>query len=577
MALPPAPPGGQPSYSSSEQTIGKNHGTGINTVHGDVNIYNNAPSLASQGKKAELPELPDFARIFLSYKRGSKPDEAVALDIYEALQQTHQVFIDQAMSVGTPWVERIKQEIFQADVLIVLLSAQSVQSEMLQKEIELANEAAGQRGGLPLIFPVRLAYHAPFRYPLNQHLDPIQWAIWEQAADTPRLIAEIKSALAGEPLPINTAAAKQKLLESPDPTALTPPDAMAQPPVEQTPLAIPLELPEGTMEAESPFYIQRAEEPKVLDAVQRRGCTITILGPRQMGKSSLLIRAMTTARQHEKKIVFLDFQRLETAALTNADLFYRRFCELLTLRLRLPSQVEDWWQQYQALGNPDRCSSYIQDYLLAELNHAVFLAMDEVDKLIASPFRDEFFGMLRTWHNERAFEPTWKRLDLVMVTCTEPYQLIQDLNQSPFNVGTPVYLNDFRPAEVAELNRRHGGVLSAAALERLMDWVGGHPYLVRKALYLIASSEMTLDAVLKTAKLDRGPFSGHLRYHFFRMQDKPHLVRGLLQVIRNQTCRDEQVLRRLEAAGLVKQLAASRQVVPRCRLYAEYFREHLRE
>jgi chromosome segregation and condensation protein ScpB len=52
-------------------------------------------------------------------------------------------------------------------------------------------------------------------------------------------------------------------------------------------------------------------------------------------------------------------------------------------------------------------------------------------------------------------------------------------------------------------------------------------------------------------------------------------VRGMVQVIRQRTCDDEQVLRRLEKAGLVRQVG--RQVQPRCRLYAEYFKEHLRE
>ena len=329
------------------------------------------------------------------------------------------------------------------------------------------------------------------------------------------------------------------------------------------------------MDADSEFYIHRAEDAIALSALQRKGGTVTILGPRQMGKSSLLIRAMAEARKQQKHVVFLDFQRLETAALQQDELFYRRFCEWLTVSLRIASQVNYWWQQYQALGNPLRCTYYIQDYLLAELDQSIFLAMDEVDKLIASPFRDEFFSTLRSWHNGRAFEPTWKRLDLAMVTCTEPYQLISDLNQSPFNVGTSITLRDFNADEVAELNRRHRNVLSPRELQTLMAWVGGHPYLTRKALYLIASGEMSAAEVFQLATTERGPFGDHLRYHLFRMDDKPQLVRGMLQVIRNQTCSDEQSLRRLEGAGLVKR--SGRQARPRCRLYAEYFKEHLHE
>ncbi|MGD1905146.1 MAG: AAA-like domain-containing protein [Leptolyngbyaceae cyanobacterium] len=520
-------------------------------------------------------ELPAASRVFLSYKRGVAPDEPVALALYDGLKAQHSLFIDQSMAVGTNWVAQIKQEIFQADVLLVLLSAESLQSEMVQQELELACQSQAQRRGLPRIFPVRLAHTAPFPYPLNQVLDPLQWAFWEAPEDTQRLIAELQSALAGHPLPIDTEAAKQKLLQRAIPPKLQPPTPVAQPPLDQTPLAIPLEPPEGSMDADSAFYIGRAEDEIALSALQRKGGTVTILGPRQMGKSSLLIRAITQARQQNKKVVFLDFQQLETAALTEDDLFYRRFCEWMTVRLRMASQVDHYWQQYKSLGNPLRCTYYVQDYLLAEVPGSIFLAMDEVDKLIAAPFRDEFFSMLRSWHNERAFEPVWKQLDLAMVTCTEPYQLIQDLNQSPFNVGTSITLKDFNDEEVAELNRRHNGALDAQALTQLMDWLGGHPYLTRKALYEVASGGMTLTDLLDVTTVDQGPFGGHLRYHLFRMDDKASLVQGMLQVIRSQTCSDEQVLRRLERAGLVRR--QGRQVEPRCRLYGEYFKEHLRE
>jgi hypothetical protein len=108
-----------------------------------------------------------------------------------------------------------------------------------------------------------------------------------------------------------------------------------------------------------------------------------------------------------------------------------------------------------------------------------------------------------------------------------------------------------------------------------MDWVGGHPYLTRKALYEVARRQKPMATVFDVSAADAGPFGGHLRYHLFRMHNNGPLVRGMLQVIRQRTCDDEQVLRRLEKAGLVRQVG--RQVQPRCRLYAEYFKEHLHE
>jgi hypothetical protein len=45
------------------------------------------------------------------------------------------------------------------------------------------------------------------------------------------------------------------------------------------------------------------------------------------------------------------------------------------------------------------------------------------------------------------------------------------------------------------------------------------------------------------------------------------------QVISKNTCADDLVFFRLRGAGLVKR--EGRAVVPRCQLYAIYFREHL--
>jgi predicted nucleotide-binding protein len=80
-------------------------------------------AMETPGKTAPL----DYrASIFISYKRNIDPDEAVAMQIYQALNQEHDVFIDQTMLVGERWVERIESELSRADFLIAILSPQSI-------------------------------------------------------------------------------------------------------------------------------------------------------------------------------------------------------------------------------------------------------------------------------------------------------------------------------------------------------------------------------------------------------------------------------------------------------------------
>jgi hypothetical protein len=181
--------------------------------------------------------------------------------------------------------------------------------------------------------------------------------------------------------------------------------------------------------------------------------------------------------------------------------------------------------------------------------------------------------MLRAWHSSRATTPIWKRLDLALVTSTEPYQLIENPNMSPFNVGEVIEPADFTAEQVHELNDRHRLPLNPEEERQLMTLLHGHPFLVRRALYLVANRDTSAADLFANATEDRGPFGDHLRHHLFRIYDKPELRAGLLEVIRDKRCRDERVFYRLQGAGLVRREEGKE--VPRCQLYADYFREHL--
>lgn len=499
--------------------------------------------------------------VFISYKRDS-PDEEVARRLRDALAPRHHVFIDQDLPVGTRWAARIEEELRRSDFLITLLSAQSVESEMVRAEVETA--AALQKDtGRPAILPVRLAYREPFKYPLSAHLNEINWAYWGGPADTDRLIDELTRAMAGGELALGGEGPKADLMR---PAALSGPP---QPPPAAQPSL--LEMPEGTIGLDSEFYVERSSDAEAHAEIGRPGTTITIKGPRQMGKSSLLIRLVGAAARRGKRGVFLDFQLFDSADLEEPGVFLRRFCSTLTAELEMEDRVEEHWRQ--PLSNTTLCTRYVGLYLLKKLGGPLTLAMDEVDTIFETSFKNDFFSMLRSWHNKRANEPAWRQLDLVLVTSTEPYQLIENLNQSPFNVGLVVELEDFDAAQVADLNRRHGGPLDADGVRRLMGLLNGHPYLVRRALYLVASGRMSLGEVLDRATDDRGPFGDHLRYHLFRLHGKADLIRGLREVILRQSCPDLRVYFALRGAGLVRGEGPA--TVPRCRLYADYFKERL--
>jgi GTPase SAR1 family protein len=502
-------------------------------------------------------------RIFISYKRDVQPDESVALQILQALSPQYQIFLDQNISVGTSWAEQIEAEIRQADFLIVLLSEYSAHSEMVETEIRMAHNFAQIQSGYPIILPVRLAYRQPFQYPLSAYLNHINWAYWSNEQDTPRLIEELRQAISSRKLSINTQT-KIDLLPLNEPSELPHPSASAQPGA--------LEIPEGTMKLKSAFYVERQADTIALNTIVQEGVTISIKGPRQVGKSSLLNRIIKAARDESKHVLFLDFQLLGKADLSSDEVFLRRFCSWVSADLELEDRVDEYWQKN--ISQIQRCTRYISRYILKELASPLVLAMDEVDKVFDTPFRNDFFGMLRNWHNSRAMSDIWNNLDFVLVTSTEPYQLIDDLNQSPFNVGQVIELEDFSFEQVADLNRRHGSLFNTSAEMKLMALLNGHPYLVRKALYLVASKQITTTELFNDASNTRGPFGDHLRRLLSLLHDRQELKQAILQVISQNTCENQQIFWQLRGVGLVR--SNGQEVIPRCQLYADYFREHLR-
>ena len=88
-------------------------------------------------------------KVVLSYERNARPDEDLAGALETILtRRGHQVFVDKHHhDVGLDWPQEIEQAVRRADVVIPLLSAESVQSEMLLWEVQTAHDEAQKRGG----------------------------------------------------------------------------------------------------------------------------------------------------------------------------------------------------------------------------------------------------------------------------------------------------------------------------------------------------------------------------------------------------------------------------------------------
>lgn len=336
-----------------------------------------------------------------------------------------------------------------------------------------------------------------------------------------------------------------------------------------------LDVPEGQVPLESPLYVERPPiESRCYEAIVKPGALIRIKAPRQMGKSSLMLRILNHAGEQSYQVASLNFQMVDRGSLKSLDQFLQWFCSSIAEELTLDDQLANYWNK--TLGSKNKCTNYFQRYLLPELQCPIALCLDNVDEVFECPeIATDFFGMLRAWHENAKLKPIWKNLRLVVVHSKEVY-IPLNINQSPFNVGVPIELPVLTQPQVADLVQRHGLNWTEADVVKLMAMVGGHPYLVRAALYQIARGELSLERFLQIAPTEGGLYGEHLRRHLLNLEKDEKLLVAMKQVI----AADQPVLIntsdafKLTSMGLVQFRGSD--IALTCDLYRQYFRERLR-
>jgi AAA-like domain/TIR domain len=337
-------------------------------------------------------------KVFISYKRNVDPDQRVAALVCNALQRAgHQVFIDQTLTIGQEWAREIERKVRESDFVIVFLSLASSHSEMVKGEIEIARDQSTNAKTSPQILPIRLGYTGALPYPLGAWLDPIQYSLWRGEADTETIVSELLVAVDGAPLPLQTKrhTGANNLESLPFYSA-------------------PLPSPGGSLDVGDPRYIRRETDETAVRSISQLGVTLTIKGSRQMGKSSLLIRTLARAMDCGKRCSLLDFQLLGKHTLQDGHTFFRRFVQSIADQLDLPNETAQYWDPN--LSDSQNCTRYIERCILQPIASPVVIAIDEADHLFDFDCRNDFFGMLRAWHNGRAnpLKKIWKNLDLVL-------------------------------------------------------------------------------------------------------------------------------------------------------------------
>ena len=346
-------------------------------------------------------------------------------------------------------------------------------------------------------------------------------------------------------------------------------------PIQPRDINIPFENLDGQVPLNSPFYVERPPiEATCYTAIVKPGALIRIKAPRQMGKTSLMSRILAQGEKQGYQTGFINLWSREL--FKNLDSFLESFCANVSLELGIEEKIDQYWKP-QRYSSQTNCTNYFQSYLLKELKQPVILGLDEVDRIFQySEIDDEFFTMLRSWHEKGKNNETWQKLRLVISHSQEVY-ISLDVNKSPFNVGLPIDLNKFSLAQVQDLVKRHGLQWSDTEINQLMGMIDGHPYLVRTALYHIATNDLTLKQFLEIAPTEEGLYEDHLYRHLLILEENKQLKSAMLKLVNSDDAvtLEPTYAFKLKSMGLAE--SKGNKVIPLCNLYRIYFSDRLQD
>lgn len=333
------------------------------------------------------------------------------------------------------------------------------------------------------------------------------------------------------------------------------------------------EPPGGALPLHTRYYLARATDEEFHTAVARHDSVVLVKGARQVGKTSLLARGLQRAREAGAVVVLTDFQHFTADAFASADQLLLTLAELIADQLELDVLPQQTWKSF--ISPSTNFERYLRREALGKIAAPVVWGLDEVDRLFGYPYASEIFGLFRSWHNLRALDPAgpWPRFTIALAYATEAHLFISDLNQSPFNIGTRLALEDFTCAEVAELNQRYGAPLDEAGLARFFELMGGHPYLVQCGLYEMTVHGRALAAIEAQAESREGIFGDHLRRMLLSLKRDTELCEAVRRLLRGETVLANADFYRLRSAGVLTGETTAARL--RCQLYARFLRKHL--
>ena len=321
-------------------------------------------------------------------------------------------------------------------------------------------------------------------------------------------------------------------------------------------------------------YVHRPqEEARALRRLERAGFPVVVQAPERFGATRFVGYLLNhpVGLPTTPLTIRLNLARLLSLATSSGKPLLSVLAEHILLKTcRDAGLAEERARLLRSLPTTERgkLSWLLEQYVLPSASR-IYFAFEHADAVAGHPGQADFFGVLRSWSEAADTEP-WGRLRLLLTISTEPSILEQGEYPSFFTVAAPIRLEEFDREQLLEMGALEG-MSHPEAIDKLMMWIGGHPYLAKLAMQAACERDLDVDQLIEKEDVRRSVFAHHLTHLRRIVEGRP----GLLDVVARILERSRLRVSLEDSCYLYKKGLTLEEdtgtLKLRCRLYEDYF------